>query len=206
MITKTSLTRKGYKSFELYNRDAVVDNLNEIHSRLFDGLQEYPLLAKDVIFPLYNAHACLSIGKLLRQIRMHNRGTLRGNLNEIHSRLFDGLQEYPLPAKDVIFPLYNAHACLSIGKLLRQIRMHNRGTLRGNLNEIHSKLFDGLQEYPFYAKDVILSLYNAHACLSIGKLYVKLECTTGVFSEGILMKFIANYLMDYRNIPFMQRT
>ena len=42
--------------------------------------------------------------------------------------------------------------------------LQNTGAVVENLNEIHSQLFDGLQEYPFYAKDVILSLYNAHTC------------------------------------------
>ena len=34
------------------------------------------------------------------------------------------------------------------------------GDSRKNVNDIHSQSFDNLQEYPFEAKDVILSLYK----------------------------------------------
>ena len=42
------------------------------------------------------------------------------------------------------------------------------GDSRGNVNEIHSQLFDNLQEYPFEAKDVILSQYKATCAYTVG--------------------------------------
>ena len=50
-----------HKELSLLQNGYCVENLNEIHSQLFDGS---PLPVKVVILSLYNAHACLSIAKL----------------------------------------------------------------------------------------------------------------------------------------------
>ena len=47
------------------------------------------------------------------------------------------------------------------------------GDSRENVNDIHSQSFDNLQEYPFEAKDVILSLYKITCCAYFWPFYVQ---------------------------------
>ena len=57
---------------------------------------------------------CMLCPEILAIVSLLQNGYCVENLNEIHSQLFDGS---PLPVKVVILSLYNAHACLSIAKL-----------------------------------------------------------------------------------------
>ena len=70
-------------------------------------------------------------------------------------------------------------SCLYIGKFYVRCEVitgYPSGDSRQN--DIHSQSFDNLQEYPFEAKDVILSLYRI-SCLYMGNFYARCEVITG---------------------------
>ena len=71
------------------------------------------------------------------------------------------IQRFTFEAKDVILSLYIRISCLYMGEFYVRCEVitgYPSGDSRVNVNEIHSQSLDNLQEYPFEAKDVILSL------------------------------------------------
>ena len=50
---------------------------------------------------------------------------------------------------------------------------YSSGDTQENVNGIHSQSFDNLQEYPFEAKDVILSLYKTTYSAYFWPFYVQ---------------------------------
>ena len=62
-------------------------------------------------------------------------------------------------------------SCLYMGKFYVRCEVltgYPSGNSRENVNDIHSQSFDNLQEYPFEAKGVILSLYKATFAYTVG--------------------------------------
>ena len=97
-------------------------------------------------------------------------------------------QGFILEAKDVILSLYNCIMPLYIymGKFYVRCEVitgYPSGDSRENVNEIHSQLFHNLQEYPFEAKHVILSLYKTTWCAYLWAFYVQWKARNSILAS-----------------------